>query len=146
MPYSVTRKAMARAYLAAVRQDTRCVRCNGQPVEFHHPDHVAAPNQRVAHLAALGFPVPRIASEIAKCEALCRSCHMKEDGRSAALVASRPRQKGTMLPAVPCRVCGVPSRPTWIGACRRCYDKERRTKPGISNADTAPAAAVAGAT
>ena len=129
MPYDAAARAIAREYLREVRAVTICDRCGCQPVDFHREEHLLRPNERVAHLAALGFPVERIAAEIALCEPVCRSCHMKEDGRSKRLTEARPRKAGMVFVGpVPCALCSRPTKPTRRGMCRQCYDATWRPK------------------
>lgn len=129
MPYGKTAKLRAKKFISEVRLRTVCDRCGAQPVEWHHVDHEADENQRVAHLVALGFPVKRIQQEIDKCEALCRSCHMKEDGRLKALSKNKPFQKGVVaVGPKPCAKCAKLTKPSWRGMCRSCYDFKRRGK------------------
>lgn len=127
MPYDKAEKLAAKIHVNAIRQQTKCEHCGNQPIEWHHESHLVFTNRRIAHLVALGFPIPVIDAEIAKCEALCRRCHMVEDGRINELRANCPNQKGAILvPEAPCQRCGVLSKPTRKGKCRKCYDGIRR--------------------
>ncbi len=90
MPYAQKHRLAARAHVDAIRARTFCTKCSGQPIEWHSDAHLLNTNRRIAHLVALGFPIPVIDAEIAKCEPLCRSCHMRIDGRTAALLAACP--------------------------------------------------------
>ncbi len=126
MPYSKENKEKAKAYVAAVRSRTNCEKCGNQPIDWHHEDHLSNENQRVAHLASLGFPIDRIQQEIDKCEALCRSCHMEEDGRLVELRKNCPNKKGDKHPPKACDKCGKLSNPQWKKMCRSCYDHKRR--------------------
>lgn len=129
MPYSLENKAIARNFLAEVRAKTFCKACGSQPVDFHRQEHEIDGNLRVSRMAARGHPIDVIQAEIDKCTALCRSCHMKEDGRLDTLSSSCPNQKGVVLVGpVPCKICKTPTKPTWQGMCRRCYDAIRRGK------------------
>lgn len=130
MPYNDAAKRKARRYLARVRARTVCSKCGGRPIEFHNEEHEKDSNRRVAHLAALGFPVQVIAAEISRCEALCRSCHMKLDGRLAALLAARPRQAGMVFPAKRCTRCGKRYKPLRRGLCNACNHRQRARKGG----------------
>lgn len=129
MPYdpatAMESRRAARRFVSEVRALTVCERCGRQPVEWHHDEHVAYPHRRVGRLVSLGASITRIQREIAMCTALCRSCHMDLDGRAAALTAARPRKKGDVFPAKPCRECGRPSKPLRRGLCSRCYQVPR---------------------
>lgn len=94
MPYSEANKIRAKVFLNHIRDITKCIRCGNKPVDFHREEHEIDGNKRVAHLAALGFPISRIMQEISMCEALCRSCHMSTDGRTQGLANNHPRKKG----------------------------------------------------
>lgn len=129
MSYDTERKRIAKEYVKEVRSTTFCVRCGKQPVDFHHVDHESNGNQRVAHLTALGSSLARIQQEIDKCEALCRSCHMKEDGRTVALGLSHPYRKGeTYTDPQPCSNCGDLYKPLRKGLCNKCNHKKRAGK------------------
>jgi 5-methylcytosine-specific restriction endonuclease McrA len=54
---------------------------------------------------------------------LCRRCHMKVDGRLERL-KSMPR--AAPMPAKPCSVCGVLSKPLRKGKCHSCHEFYRR--------------------
>lgn len=127
MAYDAEAKTAAKLHVAAIRARTVCSQCGGQPIEWHHEDHVVKTNRRVAHLVALGFPIPVIDEEIYKCEAVCRSCHMKEDGRAAALTANRPYKKGqTYVGLLPCANCSQLAKPLRKGLCNACNHKKRK--------------------
>ena len=129
MPYSLENKTLAKEFLKGIRACTVCKKCGQQPVDFHREEHEIDGNLRVSRMAARGHPIEMIQVEIDKCEALCRSCHMKEDGRLDTLSLNKPRQKGMVfIGPVPCVVCGTPAKPTRKGKCRRCYDEIRRGK------------------
>jgi hypothetical protein len=129
MPYSLENKTLAREFLAKIRAKTFCKECGRQPVDFHRQEHEVDGNLRVSRMAARGHPIDVIQAEIDKCTALCRSCHMKEDGRLDALSLNKPRQNGVILVGPkPCIICGAPSKPTRKGKCRHCYDEIRRSK------------------
>jgi hypothetical protein len=119
-------KERARAYVDPIRAAAVCARCGAQPIEWHRDEHHARPHFRVAFLTAQGRTPQRIQEEIDRCIPLCRRCHMQEDGRAAALTASRPRQKGSVFPPKSCIQCGTETKPSWRGMCRRCYDHMRR--------------------
>lgn len=128
MPYNAQSKVLARRFITRVRRVTRCLRCGGKPIEWHNPTHLTRPNMRVAHLVALGFPVHRIQAEIDSSEPLCRSCHMRTDGRLDALMKARPRQRGSAFPAKPCLSCGQEAKPLRRGLCNRCDHIKRKGK------------------
>jgi len=125
MPYSQSAKLAAKTHVAAIRAVTQCAQCGKQPIEWHSEDHLTNTNRRVAHLVALGFPISVIDAEIAVCTALCRSCHMAEDGRLIGLTAFRPLHKGTSLPPKPCTECGRSAKPLRRGLCNRCNHRLR---------------------
>lgn len=131
MPYDEEAKRLAREYVDATRASTYCAHCGGQPIEWHHDDHLTNENQRVARLTALGFPIERIRQEIEKCTPLCRSCHMREDGRLEALQAARPYQKDYSAPPKPCINCGKPAKPLRKGLCNACNHRKRAGKLDI---------------
>lgn len=81
MPYSAENRMKAKQYVDELRNKTYCEICGQQPIEWHREEHNQDSNLRIAHLRALGFPIPRIADEISKCTALCRGCHMRLDDR-----------------------------------------------------------------
>lgn len=127
MPYSVKNKVAAQDYVDALRARTFCEECGKRPIEWHREEHKKNPHRRVSRLATLGYPIPVIDAEIDLCEALCRSCHMRKDGRLKRLHETAPRQKGEVyiLP-IDCSNCGTSTKPSWNGMCRRCYDANRR--------------------
>lgn len=51
---------------------------------------------------------------------LCRRCHMIEDGRLEAFIATARRTDWKVKPLKPCVVCKVPSRPMRVGRCTNC--------------------------
>ena len=109
------RKARDTAYLRALRAETRCIRCGAQPVEFHHDDHPEHPTRRVGFLAHRGASLRRIQAEIARCEALCRRCHMLVDGR---IGQSRKEPR-------PCTQCGRPMMAVTRRICVNCAASNR---------------------
>jgi hypothetical protein len=129
VPYDFKGKLEAKEYVKRVRNATFCKECNSQPVEFHCTWHIIDGNARVPRMAARGCSIQAIKLEISKCEALCKSCHMKKDGRTKALEQSHPFRKGmTYTEPIPCISCGFPAKPTRKGMCRECYDKQRRKR------------------
>jgi deoxycytidylate deaminase len=126
MPYTKAYRVHIKTRVAEIRKNTFCVVCGGQPIEWHHEDHKDAPNTRVAHLTALGFPLARIVAEISRCTALCRSCHMQEDGRLAALKTACPNKKGVVFVGPrPCSKCSTLAKPLRRGLCNRCNHQKR---------------------
>jgi hypothetical protein len=123
------RRRVATAYVEAVNANTVCADCGGGPIEWHHPDHPSQPNSRVSSLRAQGATVERIRREMERCTPLCRSCHMKADGRAAALFAAQPNQPGVSHPPKPCRKCGLPYKPLRRGLCARCYGRKPPADP-----------------
>jgi len=124
--YGKGSKIIAKTYMKALRDRTVCAICGRQPVDFHHKDPDASKDRWIAHLTVLGFPIPRIEAELAVCEPLCRSCHMKQDGRLAFLNANKPFPKGVQLPPKPCTSCGIPAKPLRKGLCNKCNHQKRR--------------------
>lgn len=58
---------------------------------------------------------------------LCRRCHMKRDGRLAALAACSLNRKGLSLKdPEPCVNCGTPAKPLRRGLCHACNEYQRR--------------------
>lgn len=80
------RRAQARQYIAERRAATSCARCGAQPIDWHSDSHHSKPHRRIANMPAWGASIADIAAEIARCEPLCRRCHMETDGRLAAFV------------------------------------------------------------
>lgn len=72
---------VARAFVREVRDRTVCARCGRQPIEWHNDEHLARPSQRISTMAGNGYSPERIAAEIARCEPVCRRCHVHGDGR-----------------------------------------------------------------
>ena len=127
MPYDQEAKNLASSYVATIRNKTYCEICGKQPVEWHNPEHELYENRRISHLVSLGFPIQIIDKEIENSQALCRSCHIKADGRMVELQKNHPRRKGqTYTDPKSCTKCGKISKPTWNGMCRSCYDWRRR--------------------
>lgn len=120
MPYQAQDKQLAKEYVDDRRQHTFCELCGRQPIEWHNKEHEVKENRRVSSLVALGFPLHVIQEEIDKCNAYCRLCHMKQDGRLAALRSSCPYKKGQKEPPKICWVCNEPAKPMRHGRCNRC--------------------------
>lgn len=126
MPYTAESKRLAKEHVSNLRANTFCCHCGNQPIEYHNEEHEQDSNRRVAHLVALGFPIARINKEIASCRAVCRSCHMLEDGRIKRLQEVKPRQKGKILvKEKPCIRCGTLYKPLRKGLCNKCNHKRR---------------------
>jgi hypothetical protein len=75
----------ARAFVAQMRAATVCSRCGLQPIEWHSDRHLEHPTFRISTMAGKGYSPAKIAAEMARCEALCRKCHVTADGRLAFL-------------------------------------------------------------
>ncbi len=122
----IRNREIATVYVDLVNSMTDCLHCGGNPIEWHHDDHPVYPNARVSSLRAQGASISRIQQEMDRCVPLCRSCHMREDGRTEALHENKPNQKGvsTVGPR-PCKECGVPAKPTRRGMCYSCYESAR---------------------
>ena len=84
-----------------------CERCDKLATDRHHIDGNPFNNRR----SNISF--------------LCRKCHMKLDGRLAALI-----EAGAMKPPQSvkfCHICGTPANPLRHGKCGRCYDYHHRS-------------------
>lgn len=136
MPATEASKRRAAEYRAQLLRDTVCAECGAQPIEWHHRIPQGPGDKPVSTLIVQGASRARIDREIAKCDPLCRSCHMRRDGRAAALSAARPFKCGDKQPPKLCEKCGIPANPLRRGYCPSC-DKARR-KYGDA-AGTAPA-------
>jgi hypothetical protein len=105
-------RAIATEYVNLVAVSTGCARCGGIPIEWHREHHPKHPNSRVSSLRTQGASIERIQREMDSCIPLCRTCHMNEDGRLAALHAAKPRQKGAVITRPsPCLCCARPTKP-----------------------------------
>ena len=63
---------------------------------------------------------------MALCEPLCRSCHMRKDGRLAALRKNAPYQRGrSYTPKQPCKVCKRLFKPLRNSMCYSCSERHR---------------------
>ena len=128
-------RQVATKFVEAVNAVTFCARCGKQPIEWHHDDHPGKPNDRVSSLRTQGASLARIKAEMDKCEPVCRSCHMRLDGRAKALQESSPRQKGkTYVPPSPCSCCGRITTRTRNGKCATCdnHHSARRLRKTLS--------------
>ena len=119
------RKCHTKAVVFWLRHTTPCRQCGKSPIEWHHEDHVDRPNDRVSSLVAQNRIWTRIEQEIKRCEPLCRSCHMKVDGRLLSLHINKPNQPGKSFPSSPCKVCRRLSKPLRRGMCYSCYERHR---------------------
>jgi hypothetical protein len=87
-------------------------------VDWHNPEHPEAPERRLGRWRARGTTIADIQAEIDASTALCRACHMAEDGRADTWHEASPRNKPQA--EVPCAVCH--EAPAFArGLCRRCY-------------------------
>lgn len=120
------RRLRAQRFVAKVRARVPCAGCkNVGRIEWHNEAHVENPSMRVANLARNGYALSRIKAEMRASMPVCRRCHMKTDGRSAALTQNKPRYKGRRFPPRPCVMCSSPSKPLRRGLCARCYERLR---------------------
>jgi hypothetical protein len=118
------RKAAAKAHVRTIRALTFCAHCGAQPIDWHSTAHDnGGGNRRVSARAARGESIARIDAEIAVCTPLCRSCHMKEDGRLEALLNA---SHAIVHPVKLCVSCGQPAKPSRKGLCGNCYARHRR--------------------
>lgn len=133
------RRAVATEFVLEVNANTVCAECGTQPVEWHHFDHCQQPNARVSSLRTQGASVARIQREMDVSTPLCRSCHMKVDGRAQALQQNKPRQRGTVFPVENCSCCLRPAKPLRQGMCSGCYNHHQglrlRKNPNGCNCD-----------
>jgi hypothetical protein len=113
-------------FVAALRRAARCEKCGQQPIEWHSPDHIESPSQRIGVMIGKLRSLRAISKEVAKCVPLCRRCHMIEDGRLAALKKNQPRQKGASFPPKQCSWCRKLAKPLRRGLCAACDQKKRR--------------------
>jgi hypothetical protein len=70
-------RVAARAYVAAILGQSRCVYCgesDSKVLEFHH---VKRKRNSVSKLAAGGASPERIQREIDRCEVVCANCHRR---------------------------------------------------------------------
>jgi len=115
------------AHVAELRRTTPCAGCGGGPVEWHSDRHIASPGRRVANMVADGYKLDDVLVEIAQCKAVCRLCHMTEDGRIVRLHESSKFQKGVVIvPPRPCVACGREAKPLRRGKCNRCRMRSSR--------------------
>lgn len=119
-------RARNHQFIDELNARTYCAHCGAQPIEWHNPEHVEMNRRgfRISSLVGSGVSIALIEVELARCTALCRRCHMAEDGRLAKLAAHR-RPK---LPPKPCSQCGRLANPLSLGMCLPCYNRQRRAK------------------
>lgn len=102
------------AYVQQRKEQTVCEHCGEQPIEYHHPEHTLFPHRRLCQMMN-GSSLAAIDAEIARCQALCRRCHMQLDGRLAHLpersfragVASGKARRAQAKTDANCRIIGV---------------------------------------
>lgn len=122
----IERRVIATEFVTEVNSQTHCAHCDGQPIEWHREGHEQQPNARVSSLRTQGSSIERIQREMDVCMPLCRSCHMKEDGRSVALRSAAPHQKGQLyVVARSCDRCGRMAKPLRKGNCWSCSETVR---------------------
>ncbi len=115
----------AKAFVAKRRAETACVRCGKKPIDWHSEEHIKKPNRRISRMAAQGKSLFSIAAEIARCEALCRRCHMIGDGRLPRFVAASAPTRQRATEPKSCGACGKTAKPLRKGLCNRCNHRER---------------------
>jgi|1186.fasta_scaffold125459_2 hypothetical protein len=123
------RKQAARDHVAAIKADG-CSKCGAEPAEFHHRQPRGPGDHKVSTLVANGVPIERLNREVAKCDLLCRKCHMWTDGRHGALQDLNHSRMGLRrIPEV--RTCVTCEEDytgyTRRGECPRCADRRRGT-------------------
>jgi hypothetical protein len=130
------RIARARLYVKEVRAKTYCAVCGSQPFDWHSDRHLGKKHLRVGHKASNGASNEVLQREIDQCIPLCRSCHMKKDGRTAELRRNCPYQKDVFGPAKICIACGAWAGPMRHGRCGKCAQRfSKATKDAaLSNA------------
>lgn len=131
-PMTQVRQQTAKAFVADLNAKTLCAHCGDQPIEWHNPEHVELNRRhfRISAMADRGYTPEKIQEELDRCTALCRSCHMKADGRLSALIESSPLKIGESLPPQPCQDCGRLYKPLRRGLCARDYDRRFRPERG----------------
>lgn len=122
-----------RDWVTALRAQTTCARCGGQPIDWHNPEHVEDPRRRIANLAH-NTGIAAVAAEIARCEPLCRRCHMSLDGRLDRFAQAWEARRTAPLAPGRCDGCGREYAPLRRGLCSRCYDRQRRPPGSRSTA------------
>ncbi len=72
-------RAEKRVYLNALKASSGCVRCGESDpycLQFHHRDRKTK-ERTISRLYSGTWGMPRILSEIAKCDVICANCHLK---------------------------------------------------------------------
>lgn len=127
-------RAIATEWLREYEATVYCAECGAQPVEWHNEEHPDRPNDRVSSLRTQGASIERIKVEIDRCVPLCRSCHMRIDGRTAALHEAKPQQPGSrFVPDTrPCSCCNRPTKVVRNGMCSTCYNHHSGLRPRLT--------------
>lgn len=117
-----------RAFVAEVNARTVCAHCGAQPVEWHNPEHVELNRKRfrISAMAGATRSLAAIQNEMSRCTPLCRRCHMAEDGRLRAFIASAPHP---VQRPKPCSECGREYKPLRRGLCSPCYLRRAYHQP-----------------
>lgn len=118
----IKRRLENREFVAFIRANTVCANCGRQPIDWHNEAHIKFPKHRVSNLAGSNCSIERIKTEINKCVALCRSCHMKVDGRMKNMIPGGKKEMSTL----PCSQCGRKYFPLRKQLCSPCYAKKLR--------------------
>lgn len=112
-------------FVEHIRRETVCARCGKQPIEWHSPEHDGHPERRIGVMVGKVRSIAAIQAELERCVPLCRSCHMREDGRLERLRENQPRQPGMTFPPKFCSECCRPYKPLRRGRCSRCDQRKR---------------------
>lgn len=115
------RRQEAKAFAIRMRQQTECARCGSKPIDWHSYDHAKGIRPRVSRMVSIGASVEEIKAEMDRCTALCRSCHMAEDGRLRELIQNGERYRKTLTAPSPCITCGHLYKPLRLGLCIKCW-------------------------
>ena len=75
------RRDQLRAEVNAIRAQTVCIVCGGQPIDFHRKEHIEHPQWRICNLLKRAAPLATILAEITHCTPFCRRHHLIRDGR-----------------------------------------------------------------
>lgn len=131
------RRVIATEWLREFEKNIPCSHCGAtdKTIDWHGEHHPQKPNFRVSSLRTQGASIDRIKKEIEICIPLCRSCHMKEDGRLKNLFTTQPRQKGSVITEPsPCSCCGKLTKPMRNRMCVTCdnHHSGRRIRKTIS--------------
>lgn len=121
----ITNRTQIKEIIRSIREATNCNRCGAQPIEWHHESHVGNAHRRVSSLVQRSC-LKTVIEEIQRCEPLCRSCHMQEDGRIRELLKKAPNRRGSSFPPKPCNLCGKLAKPLRRGLCYYCYERHRK--------------------